>query len=69
MSYHVLSLRPEFSEESTWRSALGDSAPLLVCADWGPIDAPQFLPAGSMIGRFSMFDGYRQIVRPALFQR
>jgi hypothetical protein len=45
----MLRFKPEFSQQSTWRSALGASEPLLVASDpeWGSLDAKDVLPAGS----------------------
>ena len=41
-------VRDGFTEQDTWRKALGDSAPLLACASYGPLDAPDVMPAGGM---------------------
>lgn len=41
-------VRDGFTEQDTWRKALGDSAPLLAFASYGPIDAPEVMPAGGM---------------------
>jgi hypothetical protein len=42
------SVRCAFSEEATWREALGGAEPLRVFVIDGPIDAPMYLPAGYM---------------------
>lgn len=45
----LISVRPEFTEEKTWREALGPDAPLLCYSDEIPtLDAPEWIPAGSM---------------------
>ena len=41
-------VRDGFTEQDTWRKALGDSAPLLAFASFGPLDAPDVMPAGGM---------------------
>jgi len=42
-------VRYGFSESDQWRNALGNSAPLLFCADAGYcLDAPTHIPAGAM---------------------
>jgi hypothetical protein len=41
-------VREGFTEQDTWRKALGDSAPLLAFASYGPLDAPDVMPAGGM---------------------
>jgi len=43
-----VTVRHEYSEESIWRDALGNSEPLLVAVTHGPLDAPQWMPGGSM---------------------
>jgi hypothetical protein len=45
----MLKFNPEFSQQSTWRKALGASEPLLVANDpeFGSLDAKAVLPAGS----------------------
>jgi len=41
-------VRKEFTQESVWRKALGNSEPLLTHADRTDcLDAPDFIPAGS----------------------
>lgn len=41
-------VREGFTEQDTWRKALGDSEPLLAFASYGPLDAPDTMPAGSV---------------------
>lgn len=41
-------VRDGFTEQDTWRKALGDSEPLLAFASFGPLDAPDTMPAGGM---------------------
>lgn len=42
-------VRSGFTQSDEWRNALGQSAPLLACADTGYcLDAPENMPAGSM---------------------
>ena len=41
-------VRASHSEQSVWRSALGDQASLHVWSADGPLDVPQHLPAGGM---------------------
>jgi hypothetical protein len=43
-------VRRGFSEECEWRAALGERAPLHVFVTSGPIDAPDYIPAGSTHG-------------------
>lgn len=46
---HTVGVRPGYTDEDVWRSALGPSEPLFVCAALEPhLDAPEILPAGSM---------------------
>jgi hypothetical protein len=40
--------RRGFSEECDWRDALGEREPLRVFVTSGPLDAPEWMPAGSM---------------------
>lgn len=42
-------VRDGFTEQDTWRKALGDSEPLLAFASFGPLDAPDTMPAGSVV--------------------
>jgi len=43
-----ITLKKEFSQESTWRDALGESEPLLIFSDWTDcLDAPDWIPAGA----------------------
>ena len=41
-------VRFPFAEDAIWRPALGQFEPLLAAATFGPIDAPENLPAGAM---------------------
>ena len=41
-------VRQGFTEESIWRDALGGAEPLLVFVTYGPLDAPDHMPAGSL---------------------
>ena len=41
-------VRRGFTEESIWREALGGSEALLCFVTYGPLDAPEQMPAGSM---------------------
>lgn len=41
-------VRGGFTEESIWRDVLGDSEPLPLFVTFGPLDAPDTMPAGSM---------------------
>lgn len=42
------SVRCAFSEEATWREAVGGAEPLRVFVVDGPMDAPMHIPAGYM---------------------
>jgi len=42
-------VRMDYSEQAIWRAALGNSEPLLCHATYGPIDARDVMPAGSMV--------------------
>lgn len=42
------SVRRGFTEESIWRDALGGPEPLRVHVIDGPLDAPEYMPCGSM---------------------
>ena len=45
-AYHA---RDGFTDQDVWRAALGDAEPLRPFASTdGPIDAPEWLPAGAM---------------------
>lgn len=55
-------VRDGFTEQDTWRKALGDSEPLLAFASFGPLDAPDVMPAGSMcfgLGGVQTRDAFR----------
>ena len=41
-------VRPGFTEQCEWRDALGNAEPLRVAVCGGPLDAPDWMPAGSM---------------------
>ena len=41
-------VRTPFAEDGVWRESLGGSVPLFVFVTDGPIDAPDWMPAGSM---------------------
>ena len=45
----MFTYRIEFSQQSVWRKALGDSEPLRIASDpdFGSLDAKEYLPAGS----------------------
>ena len=43
----VATVRFGFTQECDWRDALGGAEPLRVAVIDGPIDAPDWLPAGS----------------------
>lgn len=52
MSYpRRILVRAAFSEEAVWRKALGPAEPLLIFAAYGPLDAPEYVPAGAMVSR------------------
>ena len=40
-------VRRGFTEENVWREALGGAEPLLCFVTYGPLDAPDNMPAGS----------------------
>ena len=55
-------VRDGFTEQDTWRKALGDSTPLLAFASYGPLDAPDTMPAGSVcfgLGGPQLRDAFR----------
>ena len=55
-------VRDGFTEQDTWRKALGDAAPLLAFASYGPLDAPDIMPAGSVcfgLGGPQLRDAFR----------
>lgn len=43
-----ISVRHGFTEQCVWRPALGGYEPLRVAVTDGPLDAPDWMPAGSM---------------------
>lgn len=61
-------VRPDFSEEAIYRAVL--SVPLHVYAIDGPLDAPEWMPAGSMYEVIPFVDVRRpRVVRPTIVRR
>lgn len=44
---HRIGCRAGFSEQETWRDALGPAEPLLVFATFGCLDATNWIPTGA----------------------
>ena len=46
---HTTRVRQGFTQESDWRDALGGAEPLHLFVADGPLDAPNWMPAGSTV--------------------